>query len=173
MITGIVRGRDGKPVAGAEVTLRNSDKPSTTKTGPDGRYRFGGQDKPDAVVVVHESGFAVWPYDEDAASFDVTLAPWSRIEGVLKVGKNLAPNHKVCAWQNSACTAGSGTRPRPTSAPGSSSSESDPARSPYVELWTSRTMRAGFPRTRSSRTCSQARLFALWSAASVDRSPAG
>ncbi len=100
-ITGIVRGRDGKPVAGAEVTLRNSDKPSTTKTGPDGRYRFGGQDKPDAVVVVHQSGFAVRPYDEVAASFDVTLAPWGRIEGVLKVGKNLAPNQKVCAWQNS------------------------------------------------------------------------
>ncbi len=100
-ITGIVRGLDGKPVAGAEVTLRNPDKPGTTKTGPDGRYTFGGHDRPDAIVAVHESGFAVRPYDEVAASFDLALAPWGRIEGVLKVGKNLAPNQKVGAWQRS------------------------------------------------------------------------
>ena len=113
-------------VRGAEVTLRNPDKPGTTKTGPDGRYTFRGQDKPDAIVAVHESGFAVRPYDEIAASFDLALAPWGRIEGVLKVGKNLAPNQKVRAGQSSSLYGWVCMPPRPTSTAGLSSSGSHP-----------------------------------------------
>ena len=46
------------------------------------------------------------PHDELATSSDVTLFPWGRIEGVLKVGKNIAPNQKVSAWLNNHAFAG-------------------------------------------------------------------
>ena len=35
---------------------------------------------------------------ELAISTDVTVAPWGRIEGVLKIGKQPAPKRKVSAW---------------------------------------------------------------------------
>jgi hypothetical protein len=50
--------------------------------------------------VAHEAGFGLRKPDELAASTDVTLVPWGRIEGLLKIGKNVAPNQKVSAWLN-------------------------------------------------------------------------
>ena len=116
-LSGVVRGSDGKPVAGAEVALSNSDNyvrienghlmfnlvvdtANHTKTGSDGRYTFRPQEKPVAIVAAHEAGFGVRPRDHLAPAFDVTLVPWGRIEGVLKIGKNYAPNKKVSAWLN-------------------------------------------------------------------------
>ncbi len=116
-ITGIVRGHDGKPVAGAEVILSASDNylriengrlitnltvgtPPYMTTGPDGSYTFRPQEKPVAIVVVHKTGFGVRPPGQLGASFDVAIVPWGRIEGVLKIGKNVAPNQGVSAELN-------------------------------------------------------------------------
>ncbi len=118
-ITGIVRGRDGKPVAGAEVAMSDSDNyvriqngrlvtsfvvgtPPHVRTDRDGRYTFLPQEKSVAIVMVHETGFGVIPHDQLVTSLDITLVPWCRIEGVLKVGKNIAPNQKVSARLNNA-----------------------------------------------------------------------
>ena len=38
--------------------------------------------------------------DQLATSTDVSLVPWGRIEGILRIGKNIAPNQKVSAWLN-------------------------------------------------------------------------
>ena len=50
------------------------------------------------VVVAHDAGFGLRKPDPLAASTDVTLMPWGRIEGVLKIGKKPAPNQKIGAW---------------------------------------------------------------------------
>ncbi len=69
-----------------------------TKTGPDGRFRFQPQAKPVSVVAVHDAGFAVRSPEELAASTDITLAPWGRIEGLMKIGTRPAPGQKAAAW---------------------------------------------------------------------------
>ncbi len=114
-LTGTVRGPDGKPLAGADVALSNSDndvriengrvmanrtvgEATTTTSGPVGRYTFRPQEKPVTVVVAHTEGFGLRKVDTLAAATDVTLMPWGRIEGVVKVGKKPAPNQKVGAW---------------------------------------------------------------------------
>jgi RNA polymerase sigma factor (sigma-70 family) len=116
-IKGVIRGPDGRPLADADVALSNSDNYARVKngrlmfdltvgtathmkTGPDGRYSFRPQERPVAIVVAHVAGFGVRSPDPLAASFDVTLVPWGRIEGVLMIGKNFATNQKVSAWLN-------------------------------------------------------------------------
>jgi RNA polymerase sigma factor (sigma-70 family) len=114
-LSGIVRSPDGKPLAGAEVALSNSDndvridngrlssdrtvgEATHMKTGPDGRYTFRPQGKPVSIVVVHDSGFAVRTPEQLAATADVTVPRWGRIEGVVKIGSRNAPRQKVSAW---------------------------------------------------------------------------
>jgi protocatechuate 3,4-dioxygenase beta subunit len=114
-LSGVVRGHDGKPLAGADVALSSSDndvriengrmvsnrvvgEATHQRTGQDGRYTFRPQEKTVAVVVVHDAGFAVRTPAELAATTDVTVSPWGRIEGVLKVGSHSAPRRKVSAW---------------------------------------------------------------------------
>ena len=92
-LAGIVRDWNGKPLAGAEVALSNSDndvriengrlswnrtvgEATHMKTGRDGRYAFRPQDKPLTIIFVHDSGFAVKSSEQLAASTDVTVSPW-------------------------------------------------------------------------------------------------
>lgn len=70
-LAGIVRGPDGRPLAGAQVALSGQENDARivngrlqtnfgigqathATTGPDGRYTFRPQDKPVAIVVAHE-----------------------------------------------------------------------------------------------------------------------
>ena len=105
-LTGIVRGPDGQVLPGARVALSNFEndvriengrlmnnrvvgEATSTTTGPDGRYTFRPQEKPVTVVVADEAGFGVRSPDQLAASTDVRLVPWGRIEGVLRIGKSI------------------------------------------------------------------------------------
>ena len=114
-LSGIVRGPDGQPLAGAKVGLSGPEndlrilngriqsnfvvgQATHTTTGPDGRYSFRPQENPVAIVVEHDAGFAVRTARELAASTDVTVSPWGRIEGVLRIGTHPAPKQKVSAW---------------------------------------------------------------------------
>ena len=99
-----------------------------TQTGPDGRFRFQPQAKPVWVVAAHDAGFAARSPEELAASTDVTLAPWGRIEGVMKTGTKPAPGRRRppgCSTRRS--VAGSITTPGRMNRVGSSSSGSRPA----------------------------------------------
>jgi RNA polymerase sigma factor (sigma-70 family) len=113
-ITGVVRGPDGRPLAGADVGLRDvgssvqlyyywlknswNEPPSLhTKTDGNGRYSLASFDRKSWIVAVHKAGVAVRSPEQLAASTEITLLPWGRIEGVVKIGNRIAPSHRVWA----------------------------------------------------------------------------
>jgi len=96
--TGIVRLPDGSPLPDATLVLfplwdfihvRNarvsSPVSATVRSGRDGRYRFRPQDEPFGVVVLHPRGYAERTSEQLAASPDITLEPWGRVEGTLRI----------------------------------------------------------------------------------------
>jgi thiol-disulfide isomerase/thioredoxin len=102
---GIIRTPDGKPAAGAVVVasprdnawryLQNGRFPEAAlrsqnacETGPDGRYAGLRETGPQSMTVVHDAGFAYRSPAEIAISHDVTLEPWGRVQGVVRLGKN-------------------------------------------------------------------------------------
>jgi RNA polymerase sigma factor (sigma-70 family) len=114
-LTGIIRGPDGRPIEGADVAvcpaggdvrLENGNLSietdetgaARTRTGRDGRYTFVPRNGRASLVVAHGTGFALRSAEELANSTDVTLAPWGRIEGVMKIGTRPAGKQKVSAW---------------------------------------------------------------------------
>ena len=116
-LTGIVHGPDGRPLAGAGVILclpgddvriengRLTEGGARTpairfETDRDGRYTFRPQAGPASIVAAHDAGFAFRTPEQLAASADVTLAAWGRIEGVMKVGTRPASRRKVAAWHH-------------------------------------------------------------------------
>jgi hypothetical protein len=112
--TGIVRGPGGRPLAGAEVLLgdRNAHvrlqggRTATqglaashhVRTDREGRYTFSPRATSAWIVVVHDAGFALRSPAELAASTEVNLAPWGRIEGILRIGADPAPGQRVSAY---------------------------------------------------------------------------
>jgi RNA polymerase sigma factor (sigma-70 family) len=114
-LTGIVRGPDGRPMAGVDVAISGDGYQAHIKdgrlqsgsggyygslqvrTGPDGRYAFPRRGRRVAVVAVHAAGFAIRSADEVAVSTDLALAPWARIEGTVKIGTRAAPGEFLVA----------------------------------------------------------------------------
>ncbi|HZW31229.1 MAG TPA: sigma-70 family RNA polymerase sigma factor, partial [Isosphaeraceae bacterium] len=116
-LTGIVRGADGRSLAGVEVAVcipggdvRIKDGRLTSphhgpvstgaQTDRDGRYTFRPQEGRVSIVAAHDAGFAMRDPEQLAATTDITLAPWGRIEGVMKIGTRPAGRQKVSAWLN-------------------------------------------------------------------------
>jgi RNA polymerase sigma factor (sigma-70 family) len=114
-LTGIVRDPAGRPLAGVDVVLCLADDdvriangrlddghgraPATRlRTDRDGRYTFRPQEGRISIAAANDAGFAVRSPEELAASPDITLTPWGRIEGVMKIGPRPAPRQKVRAW---------------------------------------------------------------------------
>ena len=106
---GLVRLPDGKPAEGAEVFLytklnsgyvRNG-KPNRrnaeayARTGPDGKFSLSAQTDPFRLFVFHERGFADVRQSELHDSPEVTLKPWARLEGTLRIGSRPAEDHTV------------------------------------------------------------------------------
>ncbi len=100
-IKGTVRAPDGAPAAGAEilVALKGQPRPSIyngrlvdgwrgeiIRTDRDGRYGFARPEAPGRIVLLAPSGMAQRTPDELAANPDVTLEPWGRIVGQVRVG---------------------------------------------------------------------------------------
>ena len=96
----IVRLPDGTPLAGAEVILATRSATPTINNGrmyqrgrspivqtdSNGHFALPTPDEDYAVVVLHERGIAQRSARQLAAEPDITVRPWGRIEGVLKVG---------------------------------------------------------------------------------------
>jgi hypothetical protein len=99
-LSGVVRGPDGQPVAGADVVLcvgptgpyiRNGEIGQrrdllVVQTNNAGRYRLPPQGGKFSLVVVHDRGYAEVSADQVAKSPDVTLTAWGRVTGVVRSG---------------------------------------------------------------------------------------
>lgn len=106
-LSGVVRDRDGTPMAqvgitqtqvGSEIDFSNGvleDVPRADRqfawTGADGRYQFAPRATKYGVFGYHEKGYARKSAGELAKSADLVLEPWGRVEGTVTVlGKPLA-----------------------------------------------------------------------------------
>ncbi len=99
-VSGIVRFPGGEPVPGARVYLcgrvpvvmGSPDRPMgfvnspETLTDRSGKFQFDPEPDVRALVVIHESGFAQIPADRFSVPLAVTLDPWARVEGTLRIG---------------------------------------------------------------------------------------
>jgi thiol-disulfide isomerase/thioredoxin len=65
------------------------------KTGADGKVEFPAQSGPYLIVVINDAGYASADQDAIAKSNRITLAPWARIDGTLKIGSRLAANEQI------------------------------------------------------------------------------
>lgn len=99
-LSGIVRTPDGKPAAGARIVVAtptqsayiiNGEKVHdqgcvTTSTSPAGQYNLPPQTGAYTLVVIHDAGYAEATAEQLAASQDVTLAAWGKVEGTVMIG---------------------------------------------------------------------------------------
>ncbi|MGA2256855.1 MAG: M56 family metallopeptidase, partial [Thermoguttaceae bacterium] len=106
-IGGVVRGPNGKPVAGAEVALASAtrlvllqnSRPDggqnslLARTGADGRFAIAPQSEAYILVALHDLGFG--RIDGDANRNEITLQPWARIEGMVYVDGRPAAKEQV------------------------------------------------------------------------------
>ncbi len=113
-LTGVVRDAGGRPIAGADVLLGDREHriglahgrlekadaptPYRVRTDREGRYAFPPRVGDAWLIVVHDTGFARRSPAELARSPDITLAPWGRMEGVVKIGREAAAGKGVEAY---------------------------------------------------------------------------
>ncbi|HUW85181.1 MAG TPA: carboxypeptidase regulatory-like domain-containing protein [Phycisphaerae bacterium] len=102
---------DGTPAAGAEVALVipptmlfvtngavSQGAQVTVATDAEGRFSFLPQTGPYAVVVVHEGGVAQLSGEQLAESPEITLEPWGRVEGTLRIGGRAGADEKIVLY---------------------------------------------------------------------------
>lgn len=98
-LEGVVRNADGTPVAqanvymaarGDSVTLAygriDSGDCSVTTTDATGRFSFPFRRDNYSLIIADDRGYANVSKDDFDRSRDITLQPWSRIEGVVMIG---------------------------------------------------------------------------------------
>jgi RNA polymerase sigma factor (sigma-70 family) len=101
-VSGVAHAPDDAPMAGADVVMVLPSQPAfltngrpptindhrVVKTGHDGRFTFPPQEPPYSIVVLHDRGFAEQAVRDAEAPpvTDLTVRPWGRIEGTLRIG---------------------------------------------------------------------------------------
>ncbi|MBN1973181.1 MAG: redoxin domain-containing protein [Sedimentisphaerales bacterium] len=107
--SGIVKLPDGRIAEGAEVILCTPGQSLSMNNGrmqqrrdyqyvevkQDGKFSFPPQSDHFILVILHDDGFLEISNDELAASPELTLKPWSKIDGKLLVGKEPGKNKEV------------------------------------------------------------------------------
>ncbi len=104
-LTGVIRAPDGSPLAGVEVALATAQHPASiqsgrflqdgvgqpriVRTGADGRFALEPSKPPYTLIALHDRGFARRTVSDQTgpAPAEMTLEPWGRIEGTLKIGR--------------------------------------------------------------------------------------
>lgn len=111
-VRGIVRSSDGQPVENARIILlaehdqiqmhlpaqlqvEHTTVAGITQTDSQGQFALAPKLDMHDVIVSHATGFAQVPVADLKASGKITLQPWGRIEGVLKIGQSPAGNETV------------------------------------------------------------------------------
>ena len=107
---GVVRLPDRSPLAGAEVflvspshrlTIHDGWVPGSRaqfpfKIGADGHFRFDRKEPPYTILALHDRGFAEQTIKvKPPVVFDLTIQPWGRIEGTLRIGKRPGAREKI------------------------------------------------------------------------------
>jgi beta-lactamase regulating signal transducer with metallopeptidase domain/uncharacterized GH25 family protein len=103
-LAGLVKTPDGKPLAGADVVLsipgqnggyirngvldHNQDG-TVAQSDAAGAFKFPPQTGKYMIVVLHDSGYAEAKQEAFEKSHEITVAPWGRITGVLRVGSKV------------------------------------------------------------------------------------
>jgi len=85
------------PVDNGKLNLPAIATPDNDITDSSGRFELAPQSGPFTLVAVNEAGFAQADQDALAASTDLHLARWGRIEGTLRVGNNPPARTRVGA----------------------------------------------------------------------------
>jgi RNA polymerase sigma factor (sigma-70 family) len=109
-IEGTVRGRDGAPLAGAEVVLARGSGVHISggndyqrrhhphlRTGTDGRFSFSPPATDTRILALHDQGSAETTTRRMREQHDLLIQPWARIEGTLRAGGRLLPHETVVA----------------------------------------------------------------------------
>lgn len=110
-LTGTVRAPDGSPAVGATVVLVSReeygymDSPGqfqsggnngeSTRTDSQGRFEFSPRLETEGVLAAHDLGFVEAPASNAATNLTLTLKPWARVRGVMRVGDRPDPEHWV------------------------------------------------------------------------------
>ena len=108
-LTGCVFGPDNRPLAGAKVFILPLNSPPsldlinpegradlpTVTTGPDGFFEFPVIEQPYRIVAEHEDYYGEVESADYIKDGIVRVAPWSRVEGVFKVGADPAPGEQI------------------------------------------------------------------------------
>lgn len=107
---GIVLRPDGQPAAGAQVGLKIPQQElhvgdgeleigplndSVARTEADGSFTVPMRDSTTALYALNEAGFAKVPRESWTNGVRITLQPWGRVEGVLRVNNQPAANGTV------------------------------------------------------------------------------
>lgn len=111
-VAGKILRPDGTPLEGAEVLLYSShNRPRlengrvqrdfrnpdwvTAKTAPDGSFSLAPWTKSYTLMVMDDAGFAILGRDELAQVSQITLQPWARVEGTLRIGSRPVANESI------------------------------------------------------------------------------
>lgn len=105
-ITGTVHNADGSPAANAEVLLGNSannvwiyekgtNNAEVTHTNAAGHFSITPRNQPTGLVVRADGGYAIEALRDLTKPVDLTLKPWGRIEGTVRVGTKPVPRARV------------------------------------------------------------------------------
>jgi len=101
-LAGTLRTPDGKPLAGADVVLATPQNGLYVRNGQleqrrevvsarsdeSGHYSLPPQTGTYVLVVLHDNGYAKVTAEQLAQSGDITVQPWGRVTGILRVGAN-------------------------------------------------------------------------------------
>jgi len=110
-IKGIVRGTDGKPVAGAEVVMVTPSSGVQIQNGrlpecdlrdvvhvvshADGSFSFLPQTETFLLLAIHDSGYARVTDTELKTNSQITLQAWATVQGTAKTGTKPAANQAL------------------------------------------------------------------------------
>jgi RNA polymerase sigma factor (sigma-70 family) len=115
-VRGIVHRPDGLTLGGADVVvekprmmpiIQNGQPPPSglcrvVKSDSEGRFAFPLPEPPFGIIVLHAEGFAERSAEQLAATPDVTIAPWGRIEGIFRIGARPGAGEELSwVWQRS------------------------------------------------------------------------
>ncbi len=107
--SGVVKLPDGSPAVGADVMLCTKSQHAyiqngrvtqredsvVVRTDTEGQFSFPPQVERYALVAIHDEGYAEVTAEELEKSSTITLQPWGKLEGTLRIGNKPGANENI------------------------------------------------------------------------------